>query len=304
MNTSFTLYPIAPFRLDYTALALRRRSKNIIDRWDGKYYTRVFVIENEPVKVRVEQNNSINNPEILVSINEPINNVVQEKITHVIEMMLGLKRDLHDFYKIAKQDTRLNPLVIQFTGVKPPRFPSIFEALINAISCQQISLDAGLQIQNRLAQHVGRSINDQDGVFYAFPCPNDIADCSVQELKKIGYSTKKSETIINIASAIKEDKSTFDHLESKSNDEIINFLCQFKGVGRWTAEYVLLRGLGRIGIFPGDDIGAQNNLQKLLHLEDKPDYKKISEITAAWHPYAGLVYFHLLLHKLDEKGVL
>ncbi len=50
--------------------------------------------------------------------------------------------------------------------------------------------------------------------------------------------------------------------------------------------------------------GAQNNLYKLLHLESKPDYKKTSEITAQWHPYAGLVYFHLLLQKLNEKGAI
>lgn len=304
LDTSFTLHPIAPFRLDYTVFALRRRDKNIIDCWDGQYYTRVFVIENKPVKVRVEQNNSINNPEILISINAPITKATQEKIKHTIDRMLGLEKNLHDFYSIAKKNTCFSPLVTQFSGIKPPRFSSIFEALINAISCQQISLDAGLQIQNRLAQHVGMSIHNQNEVFYAFPTPQDVSYCSTIELKKIGYSARKSETIIHLASAIKEDPAAFDHLENKSNDEIINFLCQFKGVGRWTAEYVLLSGLGRMEIFPGDDVGAQNNIQKLLHLANKPDYKKTSEITAAWYPYAGLVYFHLLLHKLDEKGAL
>jgi DNA-3-methyladenine glycosylase II len=185
LDTSFTLHPIAPFRLDYTVLALRRRSKNIIDLWDGQYYTRVFIIENKPVKVKVEQSSGINNPEILVSINTPINNATQEKITDVIDRMLGLKINLHNFYNIAKRDSLLNPLITQFTGLKPPRFPSIFEALINAISCQQISLDAGLQIQNRLAQHIGMSIKDKNEVFYAFPTPHDVSHCSITELKKM-----------------------------------------------------------------------------------------------------------------------
>lgn len=283
---------------------MRRISKNIIDLWNGQYYTRVFNIENKPIKVVVEQINSINNPELLVSINEPINKTVQEKIIHLIETMFGLQQDLHDFYKTAKQDAHLNPLVIQFMGVKPPCFPSLFEALINAISCQQISLDAGLQIQNRLIQQVGMRVNNKDKVFYAFPIPDDVSHCSVDELKKIGYSTHKSETLIRLASKLKEEPSIFDGLASKTNDEVIQFLCQFKGIGRWTAEYALLRGLGRIEIFPENDIGAQNNLQKLLHLEDKLDYKKTSKITAQWDPYAGFVYFHLLLQKLYEKGAL
>ncbi|MGL5741436.1 MAG: hypothetical protein ACRCXC_02225 [Legionella sp.] len=67
---------------------------------------------------------------------------------------------------------------------------------------------------------------------------------------------------------------------------------------------MLLRGLGRIEILPGDDVVAQNNLQKLLHLEVKPDYKKVADLTASWSPYAGFVYFHLLLQKLHEKGVI
>lgn len=147
-------------------------------------------------------------------------------------------------------------------------------------------------------------INDNHEIFYAFPNADDIANCSITELKKIGYSTHKSEILIHLASAVADDITNFNNLENKSNNDIINFLCQFKGIGRWTAEYVLLRGLGRIEIFPGDDIGAQKNLQQLLQLNDKLDYHKISTLTAKWHPYAGLIYFHLLLQKLNEKGVI
>lgn len=301
--SSFVLRPVAPFRLDYTVWALRRRSKNIIDRWDGKHYSRVFVIDNEPINVIIEQRNPIQEPEILISINKSINHAVKIKLTQLLESMLGLKRDLHDFYKMANRDSHLKALAIQFTGLKPPRFPSIFEALVNAISCQQISLDAGLQIQNRLVQHVGVNVTEKEDVFYAFPRPEDIAHCTVAELKKLGYSAHKSETLIQLGMAITEDPTLFDNLESESNNAILTFLCQFKGIGRWSAEYVLLRGLGKIAIFPGDDVGAQKNLQQLLHLENKPDYQEIAKITAKWHPYAGFIYFHLLLHKLQGKGV-
>jgi DNA-3-methyladenine glycosylase II len=54
MSTSFLLHPTPPFRLDYTVWALRRRSRNIIDQWDGKYYTRLFVIDDQLIKVMAE----------------------------------------------------------------------------------------------------------------------------------------------------------------------------------------------------------------------------------------------------------
>lgn len=300
MGSTFILHPITPFRLDYTVFALRRRSKNNVDLWDGRRYMRLLAIEHELLKVIIEQNSE---SQVGVTVNKKLDHIVQEKVSLKLEKLLGLQHDLRGFYQLVQKDPVLNPLMNRFLGLKPPRFPSIFEGLVNAISCQQISLDAGLQIQNRLTESFGKKLSEKEHVIYAFPSPHDIVNCSVSELKKIGYSTNKSETLIRLAATMIEDLA-FEQLENKSNDDVIRFLCQIKGIGRWSAEYVLLRGLGRVDIFPGDDIGAQNNLYKLLHLESKPDYKKIAEITARWHPYAGLVYFHLLLQKLSEKGVL
>ncbi|WP_131764473.1 DNA-3-methyladenine glycosylase family protein [Legionella drozanskii] len=301
MHTSFLLHPTHPFRLDYTVWALRRRSKNGVDLWINERYTRLFFIENKLIKVNVEQKNE---KEILVSTNKKISPKIKIELIRLLEMMLGLNRNLLNFYCLAEKDPYLTPVVKQFKGLKPPRFPSIFETLVNAISCQQLSLDAGLQIQNRFVQYVGKSINDADGTFYAFPTPQDVANCSIPELKKLGFSTSKSSTLIDLSSKIIADETLFDDLEVKTNNEIVTFLCQFKGIGRWSAEYVLLRGLGKIEMFPGDDVGAAKNLQLLLHLKTKLDYEQISKITKKWYPYAGFIYFHLLLQKLNNKGLL
>lgn len=301
MHTSFLLHPTHPFRLDYTVWALRRRSKNIVDLWNHERYTRLFFIENQLIKVDVEQKNE---KEILVSVNKKINSTIKIELIRLLEMMLGLNCNLFNFYHIAEEDPYLTPMVMQFKGLKPPRFPSIFEALVNAVSCQQLSLDAGLQIQNRFIQYVGKSLNDDFGTFYSFPLPRDVASCSIPELKKLGFSTNKCRALIELSSRIIADDALFDHLEDKTNNEIVTFLCQFKGIGRWTAEYVLLRGLGKIEMFPGDDVGAAKNLQLLLGIKTKLDYEQISKITKKWYPYAGFIYFHLLLQKLKNKGSL
>ena len=75
-----------------------------------------------------------------------------------------------------------------------------------------------------------------------------------------------------------------------------------RGVGRWTAEYVLLRGLGRTTIFPGDDVGARNNLQRWLQLAGPLDYEGVQRTLARWQRFGGLIYFHLLLDRLEEAG--
>lgn len=75
------------------------------------------------------------------------------------------------------------------------------------------------------------------------------------------------------------------------------------GVGRWTAEYVLLRGLGRLDNFPGDDVGGQARLHDMLHLAARPDYDEVQHLLNRWRPYRGLMYFFLLLARKEREGV-
>lgn len=81
-------------------------------------------------------------------------------------------------------------------------------------------------------------------------------------------------------------------------------LCNLKGVGCWTAEYFLLRGLGRTHIFPGDDVGARNHLGRWLGLSEPMTYNDVHKALLRWYGYGGLVYFHLLLKSLAEKGLI
>ena len=84
----------------------------------------------------------------------------------------------------------------------------------------------------------------------------------------------------------------------------IERLTRLRGIGRWTAEYVLLRGLGRLNVFPGDDVGAHNKLRRFFDIDTPLDYDSVKQLVARWHPYAGMVYFHLLLESLSETGLL
>ncbi|MGH8024665.1 MAG: hypothetical protein ACRED1_13835, partial [Limisphaerales bacterium] len=65
-----------------------------------------------------------------------------------------------------------------------------------------------------------------------------------------------------------------------------------------------LRGLGRLNVYPGDDVGARNNLHRWLKLRKPLDYDGVRRVTSRWQPWAGLVYFHMLLERLDAAGLL
>jgi DNA-3-methyladenine glycosylase II len=277
----------------------------MIDRWDGRRYARVAVFNNKPLEVSIVQETPLANPEISIISQSGRENAdrIKEGALRTAQKVLGLDLDLRRFYALAENDEVIGPLVRRFYGVKPPRFPTIFEALINAIACQQVSLDVGIILLNRLAEKFGATF-DRVTPLHAFPGPEDLAHVAEEEIKKLGFSYQKARAIKELAMAVAGDQICLTDLEGMKDRDAVEYLSALRGIGRWSAEYVLLRGLGRLDMFPGDDIGAQNNLRRLFHLDHKPGYEEIKELTSRWHPYEGLVYFHLLLEKLRLSGAI
>jgi DNA-3-methyladenine glycosylase II len=188
--------------------------------------------------------------------------------------------------------------------MKPPRFATVFESALNAIACQQVTLTLGIRLLNRLAVNYGPALHVGDAVVHAFPRPDDLAGLRPEELRRLGFSRQKGRAMIELARSITDGRFDWDELEQLSDEEAVLRLRDLRGVGRWTAEYVVLRGLGRTNIFPGDDIGGRNNLQRWLRLKGRLNYERVQRILAPWQRFGGLIYFHLLLDRLEEAGYL
>ena len=300
---SFSITPVPPFRLDLTAWALRRRPENAIDRWDGTTYQRVLMIDRQAVDVAVHQSGGPEEPQLEVELTGSRLTVQQEDFARMsLERMLGVHRDLKPFYRLATRDPRLQLLADEFRGLKPPQFPTVFEAVANGIACQQLSLLVGILLLSRLAHAVGEmSANSQDAS-HAFPDPTDFHEVTVQSLKVLGFSTNKSQALLDVSSAVRDRSLDLESLVHFDNQSALERLVKLKGVGRWTAEYVLLRGLGRLDIFPGDDVGARKKLAHFLGKRKPLDYDGVRRAVADWQPYAGFVYFHLLLARIKKAG--
>lgn len=308
-RAEFYLEPIAPFRLDLTSWALRRRQSNIIDRFDGNRYSRAIAVGDTVIEASVWSLGK-KRPRLKAEIKGMgIGSEEVRSAKKVIELLLGLRIGLDKFYLSVRQDERVWELAKRFRGVKPPRFPSIFETLVNAISCQQVSLTVGLLLLNRLALNYGRTASCQKPSssltpFHAFPLPRDISKLMPVDFRKLGFSLQKSKYIIELAKSIVNEEIDLENLSRLSDVEALDYLQTIPGVGLWSSQYVLLRGLGRLHRFPAGDVGAQNGLMRLLGLRKKPDYERTLKLIRPWQPYAGMMYFHLLLNRLEREGVL
>jgi DNA-3-methyladenine glycosylase II len=293
---SFVLHPVAPFQLDLTAWTLRRRAINDIDRWDGHTYARTIAIDDRAVDVEVTQSG----PAVRVVVRGAGGRGVRTRVTAVLSRALGLDLDLAGFYRMARGDDRLAPLVDRFRGVKPPRFPTVFEAVVNGIACQQLSLTVGIILLGRLCKLCG--LRSRGGT-HAFPRPADVAALTPAQLRALGFNRNKARALLELARAV-EAGFDLEALAELDNQAVVERLVALRGIGRWTAEYVLLRGLGRLAIFPGDDVGARTNLARWMHLRTPLDYDRVRRLARRWDPYPGFLYFHLLLQSLAEAGAL
>jgi DNA-3-methyladenine glycosylase II len=300
----FTLAPSEPFRLDLTAWALRRRAHNGVDRWDGAAYRRALPCGAGAIGLAVSQEGDPGAPRLAVTLAGGAGGrrrgeaLAREALTKV----LGLEVDLSGFAAMAARDPALAGLAERLCGLRPPRFPTVFEGLVNGIACQQLSLDVGIHLLTRLTAAHGRPVGaDPDGP-RAFPGPAVLAPADPAALKGLGFSRAKAEAIVGAARAALDGSLDLEALAELEDGAALERLTSLRGVGRWTAEYVLLRGLGRLHVFPGDDVGARNKLKSFLGIEGELGYADVASLTAAWRPYAGVVYFHLLLDSLSRAG--
>ena len=238
----FSMPVLPPFRLDLTVWALRRRVDNAVDNWDGRTYLRALKVDTGAIELAAVQVGSFAAPEIAVTLTGTTLDQRSEQAARVaLTHLLGLELDLSPFYRLAESDPLLRTLAERFRGVKPPRFPTLFECIVNAIACQQLSLTVGIRLLNRFVEAHGAT--PANSVIHAFPDPTLIAGLAPETLKHLGFSGSKARSIVELAAAIGAGTFAPKALETLDDHEAIQALLQLHGVGRWSAEYTLLRGL-------------------------------------------------------------
>lgn len=250
------------------------------------------MLDGRPVELAVTQAGDSDQPWLDLTLSgAPLTAARAATVTDVLTRLLGLDVDLSGFYARAAADRALGRLAQRYRGLKPPRFPTLFESLLNAVACQQVSLAAGLTVLSRLA-----------GALHPFPAPLAVLHLSPSDLRELGFSQRKAHTILELARAAADGELDLDRFAPLDDDEVVGRLMQRPGIGLWSAEYVLLRGLGRLHVFPPTDVGALNGLRRFLAasgLDDDP-----ARALTRWRSDAGLLYFYLLLRDLDERGAL
>ncbi|MHB1416404.1 MAG: DNA-3-methyladenine glycosylase family protein [Chloroflexota bacterium] len=303
--TDFELKPVPPFRLVPTVRVLQRRPNNRVDVLeDGRFY-RVLHTADGPRLVVAEDAGSVDRPLVRVTIpGEPLSPPAAAAAADTLGDMLGTGVDVSGFYRLASEDPRLRPAATALRGLKPPHFETIFEAVVNSVVFQQITLAAGVAIAGRLAERFGQSVVIDGRRYYGPAEPTAVAVASTADLRALGLSERKADVLRHLADLVLAGELSFEALRSLPSGEAICRLDALPGIGRWTAELILLRGLGCLDVFPSGDVGVRRGLARLLGREQPLAVDEEQPLAARFGEQRGLLYFLSLGWRLLQEGLI
>jgi len=216
----------------------------------------------------------------------------------LVQRMLGVDRDLAHFDLAAARLHWLRQLARRMHGVKPPRYPTLWEAFVNTIAFQQVSLQAASATARRLIVASGHPVEHEGVRLYAFPSVEQVLGAKETVLRTIGFSARKLATLRGAGEALASGKLDEAMLEEQSSVDAAATLQRIKGIGPWTAAVILLRGLGRLDVFPLRDTSVAQNLA----LVGGRSLLDVAAIVEALRPQQGMLYYHLLLARLESRG--
>lgn len=212
---------------------------------------------------------------------------------HVSEW-LDLKRDLQPFYRMAADDALLRPLAERYAGLRLIGIPDLLEALCWSIIGQQINLQFAYTLKCRLVAQCGERVTDGGTYFWLFPEAEAIAALNEADLRALQFSRSKIAYLRGIAAMFASGEISKQQLLAQGSAEAIRErLLQIRGVGEWTADYVLMKCFRHPGALPAGDAGLQNALKIRLQLAAKPTPAQIREMAAAWKGWEAYATFYL-----------
>jgi 3-methyladenine DNA glycosylase/8-oxoguanine DNA glycosylase len=295
---SVKLQTRAPFHLQATVRVLQRRPSNRVDVWQDDRYMRVLEIEKRLCLVEVANRGTIDVPDVRYCIRS---GDLSAAVTAPLRRVLGLDV-VPEFLQFPLQiDGPLRSTVIALRGMRPPRFANLFESFVNVVPFQQLSLDAGVSIVGRLVQRFGLSVEHGGRQYHASPGACVIAAARLDRLRACGLSRGKAQTLRTLARMIEARELSEEDLSQMTSQQAMHALTELPGIGPWSAALVLLRGFGRLDVFPPGDVGAARGVGALLQLDQ---LTSIDRAVERFGDRRGYLYFCGLGSSLLARGLI
>jgi len=251
-------------------------------------------VADEILLVEVSENTEGN---LLIQFIEkytPSSESVRDMVVRYVRDWFDLDTDLKPYYEMAQKDPLLQQAVREFYGLRNIGIPDLFEAICWGILGQQINLTYAYTLKRRFVETFGSSIEWEGQSYWIFPEPEDIAKLTVEHLSSLKMTVKKCEYLIGVAQLIADGSlSKAQVMETGDFKQAEKMLVKIRGVGPWTANYVLMRCLRFPNAFPIADVGLHNAIKYLTGADEKPTIEEILKLATPWKNWESYAAFYL-----------
>ncbi|MFC4600748.1 DNA-3-methyladenine glycosylase family protein [Cohnella hongkongensis] len=218
---------------------------------------------------------------------------VEREVVAYTRDWFDLDNDLSPFYDLASRDPLLRGVVPRLYGLRNMGIPDLFEALCWGIIGQQIHLAFAYTLKRRFVETFGRQLRRGDVDCWLFPEPRDVAALDVGDIAALKTTAKKAEYLIGVARLIADGELGREALLEGGIRSAEKRLVSIRGIGPWTANYVLMRCLRYPSAFPIGDVGLHNAIKSVLGMAQKPTAARIRELSAGWQGWEAYATFYL-----------
>ena len=298
METSITamITPVAPYDFELTAgqpSYSRDQEFKTEDYVDGTYM-RLLDLGDKTALAKVKSVGSVDDPKLQITLTgQDLTEPDGDRAAAQISWLLGCDQDLKPFYESVADDPVLAEVVKEFYGYHNTRTATVYEALVQAIMGQQIATAVARIVRNLLIQTYGVRATVEGREWYAFPRPRDLAVAEVSDLRQLKLSVRKSEYIQGIARAALESEDGFEELHELPDDQVVDRIIGLRGVGQWTAQWVLLRALARPDGFPIGDLALRRTVSHLYFEGAEIDDRELLSFSERWSPWRSYATSYL-----------
>jgi len=235
------------------------------------------------------------NGELIIScLNEKLSATDVHEVRDHITEWLDLDRDIKPFYKLLKANDQLAFMAKAYAGLRLPGIPDMHEALCWCIIGQQINLTFAHTLKRRLTEQYGASVSHEGQIHYAFPSPEILAGLTVDELKLLQFSTRKAEYVIGVSQLMAEGTLSKEKLlQLGTYEERVASLVKVRGIGAWTANYVLMKSLRMMQSITYGDAGMNKALQNLAGFGKNPSAQQVDEYFKPFKGWEAYLVFYL-----------
>ena len=293
-EASFELSPTPPYDFDLQWRFYSSSKDPQPEIYKDRAWRRAFKIGDRLIPVEVTSVGTVEKPRLRVNAFSRLDAKEKRYLSVKIADIFRLRDDLKALYDFMEKDRILRKIKKELYGLRPPGIgASIFEGAIRVIIQQQISLKAAYVMTGTLVRRFGEKIEINGEYYYDFPSPQVLASADEAELRKCKLSHQKARYIRELALKVAGGYD-LNRIGKMSNREAIEELMKFKGIGRWTAELILITTLGRMDLCVPNDLGARKAVSHFYFDGKLQSGDAVRKFAERWGRFKGWVIYYLI----------